>query len=104
MARARPPVYRGFEASCIHSNRTGVFYAHVINVRSVLIPFRFRNVGQFNVALRAAVNAYLADCRFAGRQPEKPVPPSARERATSRRIDALLRKSRRSTNSRRQTT
>lgn len=101
MARVRPPIYRGFEASCIHSNRTRVFYAHVINVRSVLIPFRFRKAGDVDRALRAAVDAYLADCRFSGRKPEKPVPAGAKERATQRRIDALLRASQRPANSRR---
>lgn len=92
MARARPNIYRGFEAACIRSGRTGVFYAHVTNVRGVMIPFRFRQIGQFNAALRAAVDAYLSDCRFAGRKPQKPMPPTARERAIERRISARLRR------------
>jgi hypothetical protein len=101
VARTGPPVYRGYEGSSIYERRTGVYYAHVINLRESMIPFRFQRVGDFGRALRIAVDAYLADRRLAGIKPEKPVPPTSRERAVAnertldRRVSALLRKSRR---------
>lgn len=86
MAQNTPPVYRGFQGSCIYSDQTGLFYGHVINVRESLIPFRFSRASEFKRALQVAVDAYLMDCRLAGLKPEKPVPPGIlKRRGTARR-------------------
>jgi predicted HicB family RNase H-like nuclease len=92
MTRTGPPVYRGYEGSCIQGGRSGVFYGHVINVRESMIPFRFCRIADFKRALQAAVDSYLTDCRLAGLKPEKPLPESARERAEKRHFKGLLRK------------
>ena len=92
MTRTSPRVYRGFQGSFIYGDRTGIFYAQMINLRKAMIPFRFRRIADFTRPLRGAVDAYLADCRLAGLRPEKPVRPTAAERTKNRRVAALLRK------------
>ena len=101
MPRTGPPSHRGYVGSCIMSSETGVFFGHVTNVREVLIPFRFVNLRDFKPALRAAVDAYLRDCRFAELPPEKPVRPKPRPplepRLGSPRATAAIRKPQRGT-------
>lgn len=92
MRRAKAPGHRGYEGSCILGVRTGVYFGHVINVRNAMIQYRFVRQADHARALRNGVEAYLADCRLAGIAPEKPVPPSAAEKAQNRRINRLRRK------------
>ncbi|MEP6475505.1 MAG: hypothetical protein ABJC74_17390 [Gemmatimonadota bacterium] len=96
MTGAQPHLYRGFEASCIVSAHNGRSYGHVINLPTDVVPFVFRRQQDYGPALKAAVEHYLATCRFDGRKPEKPI----RSRKTSlaediKRVRAVLRKSRR---------
>jgi predicted HicB family RNase H-like nuclease len=63
--------YKGYAGRVEFDDNAEVFTGIVVNAK-VLISFCGRNVAELKKSFRDVVDTYLADCRAAGRKPEKP--------------------------------
>jgi predicted HicB family RNase H-like nuclease len=63
--------YKGYSTQIDFDDDADVFCGTVVNA-SILISFRGRTVAELKKSLRNVVDTYMADCRAAGRSPEKP--------------------------------
>ena len=63
--------YKGYAGQVDIDADSDMFGGTVVNA-NVLISFEGRNVAELRKSFRNVVDMYLADCRRAGRPPEKP--------------------------------
>jgi predicted HicB family RNase H-like nuclease len=63
--------YKGYATQIDFDDNADVFCGTVVNA-NVLISFRGRTVSELKKSLYSVVDTYLADCRAAGRSPERP--------------------------------
>lgn len=63
--------YKGYIGKVEYDEVDGAFHGTVINLRDV-IHFEGESVAELRQALRDSVEEYLAFCREAGEEPEKP--------------------------------
>jgi predicted HicB family RNase H-like nuclease len=63
--------YKGYAGQVDFDSNAGVFGGTVVNA-NVLMSFEGKNVAELRKSFRDVVDTYLADCKVAGRQPEKP--------------------------------
>jgi predicted HicB family RNase H-like nuclease len=63
--------YKGYAGQVDLDSNAGVIGGTVINA-NVLMSFEGRNVAELRKSFRDVIDTYLADCKVAGRQPEKP--------------------------------
>jgi len=69
--RRRLITYKGYAGQVDFDSSAGVFGGTVANA-NVLMSFEGKNVAELRKSFRDVVDSYLADCKEAGRQPEKP--------------------------------
>jgi len=63
--------YKGYAGQVDFDSNAGMFGGTVVNA-NVLMSFEGKNVAELRKSFRDVVDTYLADCKEAGRQPEKP--------------------------------
>lgn len=63
--------YKGYAGQVDFDANAGVFGGTVVNA-NVLMSFEGKNVAELRKSFRDVVDTYLADCKQAGRPPEKP--------------------------------
>jgi predicted HicB family RNase H-like nuclease len=63
--------YKGYATQIDFDDDADVFCGTVVNA-NLLISFRGRTVSELKMSLRNVVDTYLAECRAAGRSPERP--------------------------------
>jgi predicted HicB family RNase H-like nuclease len=69
--RRRVITYKGYAGQVDFDSHAEVFGGTVVNA-NVLMSFEGKNVAELRKSFRDVVDTYLADCKAAGRQPEKP--------------------------------
>ena len=87
--------YKGYTGSIEYSPEDNLLYGKVLGIRG-LISYEGETGKLLEVDFREAVNAYLADCKEAGKAPEKPfkgsfnvrIPASLHQRAALHAMEA----------------
>ncbi|MEA2039694.1 MAG: type II toxin-antitoxin system HicB family antitoxin [Thermodesulfobacteriota bacterium] len=64
-------IYKGYFAKINFDERDGIFWGKVIGIKDS-ITFEGETVVQLTEDFHRAINHYLADCKQAGRIPDKP--------------------------------
>jgi predicted HicB family RNase H-like nuclease len=80
--------YKGYTARIEYDERDNIFVGRILGIRSI-ISFHGETVSQLRREFERAIKDYLAECKEAGVQPEKPasgklllrVPPEVHGRA-----------------------
>tara|TARA_R110000868_G_scaffold150839_4_gene374320 strand:+ start:264 stop:602 length:339 start_codon:yes stop_codon:yes gene_type:complete len=63
--------YKGYSGSIEYSEEDGLLYGQVLGIRG-LISYEGETGKELEKDFKEAIDTYLADCKTAGRKPEKP--------------------------------